>query len=130
MHTLILKFDMIYAQVMDGQSKQLILCIIIIINIAGCMIVVVKDAGSDRKSKFKVYSEICRHFVPVFHHFFMEKFPSPPQWFERRLAYTRSVAASSIGQYNWGSLSLSMCVWLFLQWAMFLVWAIVTYRIS
>ena len=37
------------------------------------------------------------HFKPVFRHFFFEKFPSPSQWFERRLAYTRSVATSSIG---------------------------------
>ena len=49
-------------------------------------------------SKAKVYGEICSHFKPVFHHFFMEKFTSPPQWFERRLSYTRSVAASSIGE--------------------------------
>ena len=49
-------------------------------------------------SKARVYSDICSHFKPVFHHFFMEKFTSPPQWFERRLTYTRSVAASSIGE--------------------------------
>ena len=49
-------------------------------------------------SKTKVYGDICSHFKPVFHHFFMEKFTSPPQWFERRLTYTRSVAASSIGE--------------------------------
>ena len=49
-------------------------------------------------SKARVYSDICHHFKPVFHHFFMEKFTSPPQWFERRLTYTRSVAASSIGE--------------------------------
>ena len=47
--------------------------------------------------KSGTYAEICHHFKPVFHHFFMEKFTSPPQWFERRLTYTRSVAASSIG---------------------------------
>lgn len=44
-----------------------------------------------------VYAEIAVNFKPVFHHFFMESFPTPPQWFERRLAYTRSVAASSMG---------------------------------
>ena len=51
-----------------------------------------------RELKAVMYNEICRNFKPVFHHFFMEKFTSPPQWFERRLTYTRSVAASSIGK--------------------------------
>ena len=58
-----------------------------------------QEAGTKRGSpKFEVYSKISRHFRPVFHHFFMERFASPSQWFERRLAYTRSVATSSIGQ--------------------------------
>ena len=39
-----------------------------------------------------------KHFHPVFHHFFLEKFPDPSVWFEKRLAYTRSVATSSIGK--------------------------------
>lgn len=30
------------------------------------------------------------------HHFFIEKFSQPVEWFEKRLAYTRSVAASSM----------------------------------
>ena len=37
------------------------------------------------------------HFHPVFRHFFLEKFPDPAVWFERRLTYTRGVATSSIG---------------------------------
>lgn len=51
------------------------------------------------KEKVHTFEEICKQFLPVFHHFFLEKFPSPPQWFERRLTYTRSVAASSIVGY-------------------------------
>jgi len=43
--------------------------------------------------------EICTHFRPVMHHFFLEKFPSPPVWYERRLAYSRSVAVSSMVGY-------------------------------
>lgn len=35
----------------------------------------------------------CR---PVMHHFFLERFLQPADWFEKRLAYTRSVAASSM----------------------------------
>ena len=46
-----------------------------------------------------VWSEICRRFRPVLHHFFLENFPQPSEWFERRLAYTRSVATSSIVGY-------------------------------
>ena len=41
--------------------------------------------------------ELMEHFRPVFRHFFLEKFPDPAVWFERRLTYTRSVAISSIG---------------------------------
>ena len=42
--------------------------------------------------------ELMEHFRPVFRHFFLEKFPDPAVWFERRLTYTRSVAISSIGE--------------------------------
>lgn len=57
-----------------------------------------QEAGqSNGNRKAEVYAEIMEKFKPVFHHFFMEQFPTPPQWFERQLAYTRSVAASSIG---------------------------------
>lgn len=61
-----------------------------------------KKLTQAREDKVRAYSEICHNFKPVFHHFFMEKFTSPPQWFERRLTYTRSVAASSIGMYMYG----------------------------
>ena len=40
--------------------------------------------------------QICRQFTPVLHHFFLERFREPPNWFEHRLAFTRSVAVSSI----------------------------------
>lgn len=33
---------------------------------------------------------------PVMHYFFLERFSHPADWFEKRLAYTRSVAASSM----------------------------------
>uniref|UniRef100_A0A8C5AWJ5 non-specific serine/threonine protein kinase n=1 Tax=Gadus morhua TaxID=8049 RepID=A0A8C5AWJ5_GADMO len=45
------------------------------------------------------YSEVCRHFRPVFRHFCMERFLDPAVWMEKRLAYTRSVATSSIVGY-------------------------------
>jgi ataxia telangiectasia mutated family protein len=43
------------------------------------------------------YSE--EHFKPVMHHFFLENFRTPQTWYERRLAYTRSVAVNSIVGY-------------------------------
>lgn len=42
---------------------------------------------------------VCKRFLPVFRHFFMEKFRDPAAWFEARLAYTKSVATNSIGLY-------------------------------
>lgn len=69
-------------------------------------VLAVKEAGG---SKSIAYAEITSKFRPVFHHFFMEKFPTPPQWFERRLAYTRSVAASSMGK-SASPLSVTACM--------------------
>ena len=46
------------------------------------------------------YSEVCRHFRPVFRYFCMERFLDPAVWMEKRLAYTRSVATSSIGTHR------------------------------
>jgi hypothetical protein len=44
---------------------------------------------------------------PVMHHFFLERFLLPADWFQSRLAYTRSVAASSMVIY----FSHSKCNW-------------------
>lgn len=49
--------------------------------------------------KLQAYLEVCRNFRPVFRYFCMEKFLDPAVWMERRLAYTRSVATSSIVGY-------------------------------
>ena len=38
-----------------------------------------------------------KNFRPVFRHFFYEKFADPGDWYTKRLAYTRSLASSSIG---------------------------------
>ncbi|EPS70319.1 hypothetical protein M569_04441, partial [Genlisea aurea] len=45
------------------------------------------------------FQQVCENFRPVMHHFFLERFLNPADWFERRLAYTRSVAASSMVGY-------------------------------
>ncbi|XP_054884551.1 serine-protein kinase ATM isoform X2 [Poeciliopsis prolifica] len=49
--------------------------------------------------KLEAYSEVCKKFRPVFRYFCMERFLDPAVWMEKRLAYTRSVATSSIVGY-------------------------------
>ncbi|XP_019197259.1 PREDICTED: serine/threonine-protein kinase ATM isoform X3 [Ipomoea nil] len=49
--------------------------------------------------KRKAFQEVCDNYRPVMHHFFLERFLHPADWFEKRLAYTRSVAASSMVGY-------------------------------
>lgn len=60
-----------------------------------------KKPGTDRE-KLARFADICRHFKPVFHHFFLEHYERPQAWFQKKLAYTRSVAASSIVGYVLG----------------------------
>lgn len=50
-------------------------------------------------NKSRAFQEVCQNFRPVMHYFFLERFLHPADWFERRLAYTRSVAASSMVGY-------------------------------
>ncbi|XP_038077010.1 serine-protein kinase ATM-like [Patiria miniata] len=56
-------------------------------------------SSSEQGKKYKEFREVMKRFQPVFRHFFLEKFPDPAVWLERRLAYTRSVATSSIVGY-------------------------------
>ncbi|KAM5183486.1 serine-protein kinase ATM [Callospermophilus lateralis] len=54
------------------------------------------------EEKYEIFMNICQNFQPVFRYFCMEKFLDPAVWFEKRLAYTRSVATSSIVGYILG----------------------------
>uniref|UniRef100_A0A8C8SAM0 non-specific serine/threonine protein kinase n=1 Tax=Pelusios castaneus TaxID=367368 RepID=A0A8C8SAM0_9SAUR len=54
------------------------------------------------EEKYNIFMDICQNFQPVFRYFCMEKFLDPAVWFEKRLAYTRSVATSSIVGYILG----------------------------
>uniref|UniRef100_K7FFL2 non-specific serine/threonine protein kinase n=1 Tax=Pelodiscus sinensis TaxID=13735 RepID=K7FFL2_PELSI len=54
------------------------------------------------EEKYNMFMDICQNFKPVFRYFCMEKFLDPAVWFEKRLAYTRSVATSSIVGYILG----------------------------
>ncbi|XP_024944918.1 serine-protein kinase ATM isoform X2 [Cephus cinctus] len=59
-------------------------------------------AGQSHDIKLKAYLDCCKHLQPAFHHFFTETYVSPETWFERRLAYVRSVATTSIIGYILG----------------------------
>ncbi|RLN97089.1 hypothetical protein BBJ28_00003320 [Nothophytophthora sp. Chile5] len=53
-------------------------------------------------NKLAAFSEIQANFTPVFHHFFLEKYPDAAEWYSRRLAYVQSVAVTSIVGYILG----------------------------
>ncbi|KAI9678668.1 MAG: Serine/threonine-protein kinase tel1 [Caeruleum heppii] len=46
--------------------------------------------------RVKVFRQVTDHYHPVMRFFFMERFENPAEWFEKRLAYSRSTAAISI----------------------------------
>lgn len=54
---------------------------------------------ASEKMKLQKFLEISTYFKPVFHHFFLEHFPDPAEWYVKRLTYTRSVASNSIVGY-------------------------------
>ena len=58
--------------------------------------------NDSKRSKHLTFLDICRQFQPVFRHFFMENFCESHEWYERRLAYTRSMATNSIVGYILG----------------------------
>ena len=46
--------------------------------------------------RIKKWKQVAEHFAPVMRYFFLERFEDPDEWFEKRLAYTRTTAAISI----------------------------------
>ncbi|XP_034946679.1 serine-protein kinase ATM [Chelonus insularis] len=65
----------------------------------------IKEAAANNSvltQRKKIYLECCKHIHPVLHLFFMNTFPSPEVWFERRLAFVRSVATNSMVGYILG----------------------------
>ena len=52
--------------------------------------------------RIKAFRYVIDHFHPVLRYFFMERFEDPNEWFQNRLAYTRSTAAISILGYILG----------------------------
>ncbi|GAB2294535.1 hypothetical protein Dimus_028740, partial [Dionaea muscipula] len=53
------------------------------------------ESGSDDQF-YDAQSEVEEPMMPVMHYFFLERYSQPADLFEKRLAYTRSVAASSM----------------------------------
>lgn len=51
------------------------------------------------KAEQQLWEQVCQHFPPCFHHFFLEEWRSPAAWFEHRLAYTRSTAVNSMAGF-------------------------------
>ncbi|XP_031496138.1 serine/threonine-protein kinase ATM isoform X2 [Nymphaea colorata] len=58
-----------------------------------------REHMTNEKDKRKAFQRVCENFRPVLHFFFLERFSQPADWFESRLSYTRSVAASSMVGY-------------------------------
>lgn len=52
--------------------------------------------------KHKQFKNLCDGLQPVLQYFFLEKFPSPGEWFEKRLAYGHSLATNSMIGYILG----------------------------
>ncbi|MCJ1393539.1 Serine/threonine-protein kinase tel1 [Xylographa bjoerkii] len=52
--------------------------------------------------RLKTFRAVCEKFHPVMRYFFFEHYENPDDWFEKRLAYTRSTAAISILGYILG----------------------------
>ncbi|NXW63760.1 ATM kinase, partial [Eurystomus gularis] len=67
-----------------------------------CQQMMVDAQKKHSEEKYNIFVKVCENFQPVFRYFCMEKFLDPAVWFEKRLAYTRSVATSSIVGYILG----------------------------
>ncbi|KAF2190124.1 hypothetical protein K469DRAFT_624615 [Zopfia rhizophila CBS 207.26] len=52
--------------------------------------------GDSQNTRLKVWQKVRDNFHPVLRYFLLERFEDPEEWFEKRLAYTRSTAAISI----------------------------------
>ncbi|XP_030303671.1 serine-protein kinase ATM isoform X2 [Calypte anna] len=67
-----------------------------------CQKIMMEAQKKHSEEKYNIFMKVCENFQPVFRYFCMEKFLDPALWFEKRLAYTRSVATSSIVGYILG----------------------------
>lgn len=66
-----------------------------------CTLYLQETSRKPLKDKLKNFLEVCSKFQPVMRYFFIENFSQPSVWFERRLAYTKSVSTTSIGTVDY-----------------------------
>ena len=55
-----------------------------------------RASRATEEQRISTFQEVLKNFRPVLHHFFIENFPDPSLWYEKRLSYTRSMAVASI----------------------------------
>lgn len=58
--------------------------------------------GESKEVRIRTFKDAIAKFRPAMRYWFLESFPDPDEWYERRLSYTRSTAASSILGYVMG----------------------------
>ncbi|KAL8703539.1 MAG: hypothetical protein Q9201_003296 [Fulgogasparrea decipioides] len=63
---------------------------------SNCRKAIAEAQSQSVDKRIRVYRSVCNQFHPVLRYFFQERFENPDDWFEKRLAYTRSTAAISI----------------------------------
>lgn len=61
-----------------------------------CRKAIAEAQSQSAEKRIKVFRSVCNQFHPVLRYFFQERFDNPDDWFDKRLAYTRSTAAISI----------------------------------
>ncbi|KAL8942977.1 MAG: hypothetical protein Q9216_001333 [Gyalolechia sp. 2 TL-2023] len=61
-----------------------------------CRKAIAEAQSQPAEKRIKVFRSVCNQFHPVLRYFFQERFENPDDWFDKRLAYTRSTAAISI----------------------------------
>ncbi|XP_066905344.1 serine-protein kinase ATM [Halyomorpha halys] len=67
-----------------------------------CKINLQNVAQKSNEEKLEMFKIICSKFKPVMRHFFLERYLTPGVWYEKRLAFTRSVATNSMIGYVMG----------------------------
>ena len=69
---------------------------------SACRKAIEQAQGKTRAERIKTFESVCAKFKPVFSWFFVETYRNPSVWYSNRLAYTRSVASSSMIGYILG----------------------------
>uniref|UniRef100_A0A1A9WKS3 Serine/threonine-protein kinase ATM n=1 Tax=Glossina brevipalpis TaxID=37001 RepID=A0A1A9WKS3_9MUSC len=65
-------------------------------TVSKCRQMALQHLKSSAEKRLEAFTYICENMKPVFHYFFFENFHQAGIWFERRLAYINSVAATSM----------------------------------